>query len=95
MLALQAQRPCRVVYILMSRTGRASPTATLPDHPESGEQAFVTERADDDIISFSITIFSRPASDLAKLAGPFARLAQRRMTARYLRSLADSTEHHG
>jgi uncharacterized protein (UPF0548 family) len=61
---------------------------TLPGHPESGEEAFVVERADDDTVSLSVIAFSTPASDLAKLAGPLGRLAQRRMTVRYLRSLA-------
>lgn len=87
--------PCRVVYIVDEANRRGFAYGTLPGHPESGEEAFVIERADDDTVSFSITAFSRSASDLAKLAGPLGRLAQRRITSRYLRSLADATEHRG
>ena len=80
--------PCRVVYVLDEPDRQGFAYGTLPGHPESGEEAFVIERADDDTVSFSITAFSTPASHLAKFAGPIGRLAQRRMTARYFRSLA-------
>jgi len=80
--------PCRFVNIIDEPNRQGFAYGTLPGHPESGEEAFVIERADDDTVSFSITAFSRPASDLAKVAGPLGRLAQHRMTARYLRSLA-------
>jgi uncharacterized protein (UPF0548 family) len=79
--------PCRVVYIIDEPNRRGFAYGTLPGHPESGEEAFVIERADDDTVSFRITAFSTPASALAKLAGPLGRLAQRRMTSRYFRSL--------
>jgi uncharacterized protein (UPF0548 family) len=80
--------PCRVVYVLDEPDRQGFAYGTLPGHPESGEEAFVIERAEDDTVSFSITAFSTPASRLAKFAGPLGRLAQRRMTARYFRSLA-------
>jgi len=38
-------------------------------------------------VSFTITAFSRPATRLARLAGPLESIAQRRITDRYLRSL--------
>ena len=85
---LTLNAPCRVVYIIDEPNRQGFAYGTLPGHPESGEEAFVIERADDDTVSFSITAFSTPASDLAKLAGPLGRLVQRRITARYLRSLA-------
>jgi len=46
------------------------------------------EHHDDDAVSFTITAFSRPATRLARIAGPLGRLAQRRITARYLRSVS-------
>lgn len=80
--------PCRVVYVIDEPDRQGFAYGTLPGHPESGEEAFVIERAVDDTVSFRITAFSTPASDLAKLAGPLGRFAQGRMTSRYLRSLA-------
>jgi len=61
---------------------------TLAGHPESGEEAFMVEHPDDDSVSFRITAFSRPASPLAKIAGPLAAVVQRQITARYLLSLS-------
>lgn len=100
MLAIRAgpfrlSAPCRVVSVLDEPNRQGFAYGTLAGHPESGEEAFVIQRGDDDTVSFSITAFSRPASNLAKLTGPFGRLAQRKVTDRYLRSLADSTDHHG
>jgi len=80
--------PCRVVYVLDEPDRQGFAYGTLPGHPESGEEAFVIARAEDDTVSFSITAFSIPASHFAKFAGPLGRLAQRRMTSRYFRSLA-------
>ena len=87
--------PCRVVYIIDEPNRQGFAYGTLPGHPESGEEAFVIEHADDDTVCLGITAFSRPASQLAKLAGPLGRLAQRRMTGRYLRSLTAGTQHRG
>ena len=86
--AFMLSAPCRVVYVVDEADRQGFAYGTLPGHPESGEEAFVIERADDDTVSFSITAFSTPASHLAKFAGPLGRLAQSRMTARYLWSLA-------
>jgi uncharacterized protein (UPF0548 family) len=80
--------PCRVVYVVDEPDRQGFAYGTLAGHPESGEEAFVMEKADDDTVSFRITAFSTPASHLARYAGPLGRLAQRRMTARYFRSLA-------
>jgi hypothetical protein len=60
---------------------------TLAGHPESGEEAFMIEHHDDDTVSFKVTAFSRPATRLAKLAGPVGAVVQRQVTVRYLRSL--------
>lgn len=87
--------PCRVVYLIDEPNRQGFAYGTLPGHPESGEEAFVIDRADDDTVTFAIKAFSRPATDLAKLAGPLGRLAQQRMTVRYLRSLSDGAEHRG
>jgi len=46
------------------------------------------ELAADGAVLFMITAFSRPASTLAKLAGPLGRQLQHAVTRRYLRALA-------
>ncbi|HVB41858.1 MAG TPA: DUF1990 domain-containing protein [Streptosporangiaceae bacterium] len=86
--SLRLQAPCRVVYAADEprRTGFAY--GTLAGHPESGEEAFLVEHHDDDSVTFTVTAFSRPATRLARIAGPFAAVIQRQIAARYLRSLA-------
>jgi uncharacterized protein (UPF0548 family) len=84
---LRLDAPCRVVYVVDEPRRRGFAYGTLAGHPESGEEAFMIEYRDDDTVTFTITAFSRPAAPLARLAGPLGRIAQRRITARYLRSL--------
>lgn len=84
---LRLDAPCRVVYVVDEPRRRGFAYGTLAGHPESGEEAFMIEYHDDDTVTFAITAFSRPAAPLAKLAGPLSRIAQHRITARYLRSL--------
>ena len=86
--------PCRVVYVIDEPNRQGFAYGTLPGHPESGEEAFVVERSDDDSVTLNITAFSRPVSSLARLAGPFGRFAQSMVTDRYFRSLARAIEDH-
>jgi uncharacterized protein (UPF0548 family) len=90
---LRLQAPCRVVYTVHEPRRRGFAYGTLPGHPESGEEAFVIEHHYDGTVSLKITAFSRPATRLAKLAGPVGTVVQRHLTARYLRSLARSPSH--
>jgi uncharacterized protein (UPF0548 family) len=80
--------PCRVVYVVNDPDRRGFAYGTLPGHPESGEEAFVIERRGDETVTFTITAFSRPATLMARAAGPAGRIIQRRITGRYLRALA-------
>jgi uncharacterized protein (UPF0548 family) len=85
---LRLQAPCRVVYTVNEPRRRGFAYGTLPGHPETGEEAFIIDHHDDDTVTFAITAFSRPATHLAKIAGPVGTAGQRAITARYLRSLA-------
>lgn len=80
--------PCRVVYTVAEPRRQGFAYGTLPGHPESGEEAFIIEHQPDDTITFTITAFSRPATATARIAGPLGRLIQRRITIRYLCTLA-------
>ena len=79
--------PCRVVAVVDEARRRGFSYGTLPGHPESGEEQFVLEQRADGRIDFTITAFSRPATVLARLAGPAGRAGQRFMTQRYLDAL--------
>jgi uncharacterized protein (UPF0548 family) len=79
--------PCRVVYTLDEPHRRGFGYGTLPGHPESGEEAFVVSRDDDEQVSFTVRAFSRPGTRWAQLGGPAGRLGQRLVTVRYLTTL--------
>lgn len=85
---LQVRAPCRVVYVTGEPGRRGFAYGTLPGHPERGEEAFIIQQHDDGTVTFTITAFSKPATSLAKAAGPAGQAIQRYITARYLRALA-------
>jgi uncharacterized protein (UPF0548 family) len=80
--------PCRVVYAITQPRRHGFAYGTLPGHPESGEEAFMIDQRADGIVEFTITAFSRPATAMARAAGPLGRLVQQHYTQRYLRALA-------
>ncbi|HTZ91284.1 MAG TPA: DUF1990 domain-containing protein [Streptosporangiaceae bacterium] len=84
---LRVSAPCRVVYAVDEPRRRGFAYGTLPGHPESGEEAFMVEHADDGTVTFTVTAFSRPSTAVAIAAGPAGRLIQSWITSRYLRSL--------
>jgi uncharacterized protein (UPF0548 family) len=75
--------PCQVVAVVdePGRVGFAY--GTLPGHPECGEELFLLEDVHRGVRA-TVTAFSRPATPLARAAGPLGRLLQDRMTDRYL-----------
>lgn len=79
--------PCRVVEVFDEPDRRGFAYATLPGHPECGEEWFVVDRDADGALRFSVTGVSRPATLLARVAGPVGRAVQDVMTRRYLASL--------
>jgi uncharacterized protein (UPF0548 family) len=84
---LAVAAPCRVVYVVDEPARQGFAYGTLPGHPESGEESFILQRADDGRLVFTVSAFSRPATALTKLGGPLGRGVQRAMANRYLRAL--------
>jgi uncharacterized protein (UPF0548 family) len=79
--------PCRVVYIVDEDDRFGFAYATLPGHPECGEEAFVVALTGEDDVTFTISSHSRPAEFLARLGGPVSRFVQRRTNQAYLAAL--------
>lgn len=79
--------PCRVVRVIDEPHRQGFSYGTLPGHPEAGEERFLLVEHDDGRIVFTITAVSRPAALPARLARPLSRLAQLRMTQRYLKAM--------
>lgn len=79
--------PVRVVEVVDEPLRRGFAYGTLPGHPVAGEERFVVQLEPTGVVLFTVTAFSRPASTLARLGGPFGRLAQDAMAHRYLAAL--------
>ncbi|QBF47055.1 DUF1990 domain-containing protein [Janibacter limosus] len=79
--------PVRVVHVVDEPRRQGFAYGTLPGHPESGEESFVLELQPGGSVDFTITAFSRPATWLARAAGPVGRRVQSSITDRYLRSV--------
>jgi uncharacterized protein (UPF0548 family) len=79
--------PCRVVYVVDEEDRKGFAYGTLAGHPERGEELFVVTLVDD-VVTFEVVAFSRPARWWSRLGGPASRLVQRRITERYLRAAA-------
>lgn len=80
--------PCRVVYVVDEPDRRGFAYGTLPGHPESGEELFaVRYDPTEDAVYAQVRAFSRPATWWSRLGSPVASLAQRVITARYLRAV--------
>jgi uncharacterized protein (UPF0548 family) len=75
---------CRITRVVDCSDEYGFTYATLPGHPEQGEETFLLRR-DDDTTRFVITVLSRPVDLLARLAWPVSRLAQRHVSNGYLR----------
>jgi uncharacterized protein (UPF0548 family) len=74
--------PCRVTAMVDSPEEFGFTYATLPGHPEQGEESFTLRRGER--ITFTVAATSRPADVLTRLGGPVARVVQQRTSRRYL-----------
>lgn len=86
---LAVTAPCQVVYTVHDDHRRGFAYGTLTGHPVSGEESFVVALdPDDDRVTFTVRAFSRPATILTRLGGPFTPLVQQVGMSRYLTALA-------
>jgi uncharacterized protein (UPF0548 family) len=82
---------CRIVRVVDEPDRFGFAYGTLPSHPEAGEEAFLVER-DGDAVTFTISVFWRPADFVACLGGPVTHRVQRRATDAYMRGLTAHVE---
>jgi uncharacterized protein (UPF0548 family) len=78
---------CRVVSVIDEPARRGFTYGTLARHPECGEEQFVVELdPHTQVVTATITAFSKPPSWVVRAGGPMPRFVQAFMTQRYLRS---------
>jgi len=71
----------------VSRRIPVHPTEVEPEHPASGEEAFVVDRVPGGDVRATIVAFSRPRHPLARLGAPVMRRQQVAATDGYLDAL--------
>lgn len=87
---------CRVTEVVDEPARYGFTYATLPDHPESGEESFtVTMDGSDGAVAFRVDAVSRPGTVLVRLGGPIPRLLQRRAADAYVTALQRRVRNHG
>ncbi|MEE1940332.1 DUF1990 domain-containing protein [Streptomyces sp. TRM 70361] len=74
---LRLRAPCRVVWSEHGGRRAGFGYGTLAGHPQSGEEAFVVERADDGTVWLEVRAFSRPGVWWTRAAGPLVPPLQR------------------
>ena len=80
--------PARVVYVINEKKRKGFAYGTLAGHPESGEESFVVELADDGSVWLEIRSFSRPSRWFWWAGYPGLRFAQFFYTRRYFTALS-------
>ncbi len=80
--------PNRVVAVIDEPTRFAYAYGTLPGHPECGEESFVVELLDDEVVRATIRVHARGATLAARAAAPIVRQLQAVALRRYLCALA-------
>ena len=85
---IKINAPVRVVYVIDEPNRKGFAYGTLLGHPESGEECWIIERAEDGSVWMTIRAFSRPSRWYWWLGYPFLRIMQTVYTKRYERALA-------
>ena len=75
---------CRIVEVIDEPDRFGFVYATLPHHPEQGEELFLVERDGEGTISAAIEAVWRPGNLITRIGLPATRFFQRRATDRYL-----------
>jgi uncharacterized protein (UPF0548 family) len=75
---------CRVTQMTDEPNRFGFVYATLPVHPEVGEESFLVERGEDGVVRFELRVVSTLHDPIARLGGPVSRRLQRAATRRYL-----------
>jgi uncharacterized protein (UPF0548 family) len=79
--------PCRIIAVIDEPERIGFVYATLPGHPEQGEELFIVSIGDEGTVRFRISAISAPGDRLTRIAGPLGRAVQSVATSGYLRSM--------
>jgi uncharacterized protein (UPF0548 family) len=79
---------CRIIEVVDHTDTYGFTYATLPHHPEDGEESFVVHRLADGSCRYTVTAVWRRSLLLARMVPPLTNFVQRRTIGRYLDGVA-------
>jgi uncharacterized protein (UPF0548 family) len=82
---------CRIIETIDEPDRFGFVYATLPHHPEDGEESFIVERRSDGTAFYTVTAVWRPGMLCTRIGAPITRRVQQRTTARYLAGVSTSS----
>ncbi|MGI8793812.1 MAG: DUF1990 family protein, partial [Acidimicrobiales bacterium] len=82
---------CRVTSLVDEPRRQGFTYATLPVHPEQGEESFLITERENGAIDFVVEAISRPSMTLARLASPIADRLQDKAAQGYLEAMRTIT----
>lgn len=86
---------CRIVKVIDEPDRFGFIYATLPHHPEDGEESFIVARHPGGDVDVTVTAVWRPATLANHVAPPLTRFLQNRAIHRYLEGIVTNTSHIG
>jgi uncharacterized protein (UPF0548 family) len=86
-LGLWILAACRITERIDTATEFGFTYATLPGHPERGQERFVVTREASGVVTFTIDVTWRSDALLARLGSPISARLQRRATEGYLEAM--------
>ncbi len=89
-LGLWILAACRIISIVDTDASFGFTYATLPDHPECGEERFTVTSKEGCSVQFEVAATWRPDTLVARLGSPVARIVQRRATQSYLDAMVQA-----
>lgn len=75
---------CRIITVVDEADQFGFTYATLPHHPEDGEESFIVTRDEDGSVEVAVTAVHRPAWWVGRCVAPMTRWVQNRVNTRYL-----------
>lgn len=91
-LGLWITAACRITSVIDENDSFGFTYATLPDHPECGEESFTVIAFDETTTRFQIAATWRTAAIIARIGRPVSRVVQRRATQRYLDAMVAAVD---
>ncbi len=85
--SLELLSGCRIAYVLEQPHAFGFAYGTLQQHPARGEERFLVEWLENDVVEFGLYVISKPSNWLYQLGAPLTRAVQYWASQEYLNAM--------